>query len=104
MTDQPEPVRATITPEAHAAVPAFVDMIRQASAELVKDSELMRRMTALADQLGLTHYQMTEAYMLANLRYAGELGGAEAVAEVHRTFAEVEARIREQVEIDPTEM
>lgn len=100
MTDQPEAARPTITPEGQAAVPAFVDLLREASGELMKESELMRRMKALADQLGLSAYQMAEAYALATLQYAEELGGAEAVAEVHRTLAEVAARIRRDAGVD----
>ena len=74
-----------ISPEARQAIPAYVELLREASGgEQMPEDELWRRLNDLAAEHGLDQEQMGEAYVFATMAYAHELGGPEELERMRR--------------------
>jgi hypothetical protein len=84
MPDQHKPERPTISPEAEAALPAFVQLLRKLSDEEARAEVTWERWEALGREHGLTGSQLAEAYVFASLAWAHELGGDKAMEKVRR--------------------
>ena len=91
---------SAISPAIEAAVPAYVEMLRTATDQLVPQQEIERRAALLAEDHGLDWTASGIARIRAALMLAHEIGGREAAEEMRSNFREMVSKLEAQQEED----
>lgn len=89
---------SAISPTIEAAVPAYVEMLRTATDQLVPQQEIERRAALLAEDHGLDWAESGLARIRAGLILAHEIGGSEAAEEMRSDIREMVSKIEAQQE------